>query len=384
MSDVAISQSLTTKEVFNFMESLASVEEMPEVDTFRKSTLRCLMDLLRASQAAFYLVDSKSQSINLDTGLGYGIDFSSLRTQYRQHFEQLDPFRQHAVEKVGVTLLSEVVSEQSFVKGEFYNDFLKQQDILHALNISLTANGDCIGVVALCRSASEPDFTLKDKAKAICLRPYLNKALRRRMTYEHANELSWLLSTSLQGLDHVGVILLDRNLNEVYSNTAARHLLSSFNGSSGSSNSLITGDRITLPEPLISFCQQQFHSTYSDVNTGTEISSLIINSGRTSIRVKVKKVSGRFFGEQKQYLCMNIHCSEEPPFQLSLSRATEFRLTAREIEVVQAIAKGSSNAQIGEDLFISCNTVKNHLKNIFAKVGVRNRTELFAVLLARH
>ncbi len=366
------------------MESMTSVEEMPEVDTFRKSTLRYLMNILRASHAAFYLTDSKSKSINLDTGLGYGIDFSSLRTQYRQHFEPLDPFHQHSTEKVGVTLLSEVVSEQSFVKGEFYNDFLKQQDILHALNISLTANGDCIGVVALCRSASEPNFTLKDKAKAICLRPFLNKALRRRITYEHANELSWLLSTSLQELDHVGVILLDRNLNEVYSNVTARRLLASFDGSPGSSNSPITDGHIKLPGPLISLCRQQFQITYSEENTGREISSLIINSGRASIRVKVKKVSGRFFGEHRQYLCMNIYCSEETSFQLPLTRVTEFLLTAREIEVVQAIAKGSSNVQIGKDLFISCNTVKNHLKNIFAKVGVCNRTELLTVLLTRH
>jgi len=380
---VAISQSLTAREVFSFMESLATFEEIPEVDTFRKSTLRYLMNILRASRAAFYLTDSKSKSINLDTGLGYGINFGSLRTQYRQHFEQLDPFRRHSIEKVGVTLLSEVVSEQSFVKGEFYNDFLKQQDILHALNISLTANGHCIGVVALCRSASEPNFTLKDKAKAICLRPFLDNALRRRMTYEHANELSWLLSTSLQGLDHVGVILLDRNLNEVYSNVAARRLLAGFDGSPDSSNSPVTGGHIKLPGPLISLCRQQFQITYSEENTGREISSLIINSGRASIRVKVKKVSGRFFGEHKQYLCMNIHCSEESSFQPSLSRIAEFQLTSREIEVVQAIAIGSSNAQIGEDLFISCNTVKNHLKNIFAKVGVRNRTELLAVLLAR-
>ncbi len=366
------------------MESLASVEEMPEVDTFRKSTLRCLMDVLRASHAAFYLTDSKNKSIDLDTGLGFGIDFGSLRTQYRQHFEQLDPFRQQPVNKPGVTLLSEVVSERSFVKGKFYNDFLKQQDILHALNISLTANGNCIGVVALCRSASEPDFTLKDKAKAICLRPYLNKALKRVMTFERANELSWLFSTSLEGLDHAGVILLDRNLNDVYSNVAARRLLSGFDSSPGSAEKLITSSHITLPEPLISLCQRQFQITYSDEDTDTEISSLIINSGRASIRVKVKKVVGRFFGEQKQYLCMNIHCSEELPFQPSLSRTAEFRLTAREIEVVQAIAKGSSNAQIGEDLFISCNTVKNHLKNIFVKVGVHNRTELLAVLIARH
>jgi DNA-binding NarL/FixJ family response regulator len=55
-------------------------------------------------------------------------------------------------------------------------------------------------------------------------------------------------------------------------------------------------------------------------------------------------------------------------------------LTAREVEVLQAVADGLSNKQIAEALFISTYTVQVHLRNVFAKLGVENRTN--AVTLA--
>jgi DNA-binding CsgD family transcriptional regulator/pimeloyl-ACP methyl ester carboxylesterase len=50
-------------------------------------------------------------------------------------------------------------------------------------------------------------------------------------------------------------------------------------------------------------------------------------------------------------------------------------LSAREIEVLRLLAAGKSNAQIAEELVISQNTVIRHVSNIFAKIGVENRTE---------
>ncbi|GAB1824550.1 response regulator [Herbidospora sp. RD11066] len=50
-------------------------------------------------------------------------------------------------------------------------------------------------------------------------------------------------------------------------------------------------------------------------------------------------------------------------------------LTAREVEVLRLIAGGRSNAEIGAALFIAETTVKTHVNNAFAKIGVRNRTE---------
>jgi DNA-binding NarL/FixJ family response regulator len=53
-----------------------------------------------------------------------------------------------------------------------------------------------------------------------------------------------------------------------------------------------------------------------------------------------------------------------------------FGLTPREIEIVQKIADGRSNKEVGEDCSIRERTVKHHLTNIFGKVGVSSRLEL--------
>lgn len=50
-------------------------------------------------------------------------------------------------------------------------------------------------------------------------------------------------------------------------------------------------------------------------------------------------------------------------------------LTPRELEVLAVIATGASNAEIAQDLYISVNTVKTHITNIFAKLDVTRRIE---------
>jgi two-component system, NarL family, nitrate/nitrite response regulator NarL len=58
-------------------------------------------------------------------------------------------------------------------------------------------------------------------------------------------------------------------------------------------------------------------------------------------------------------------------------------LTGREFEVLRLVARGASNMQIAEELVISVNTVKSHLKNILAKLQLENRTQAAAYALKR-
>jgi len=53
-------------------------------------------------------------------------------------------------------------------------------------------------------------------------------------------------------------------------------------------------------------------------------------------------------------------------------------LSERELEVLQFIAEGLTNQEIATRLYLSLYTVKAHARNIYAKLGVKNRTQAVA------
>jgi DNA-binding CsgD family transcriptional regulator len=61
-----------------------------------------------------------------------------------------------------------------------------------------------------------------------------------------------------------------------------------------------------------------------------------------------------------------------------------YDLTGREQQITSLIARGAGTADIAEELFLSEHTVRDHVKAIFAKVGVNSRGELVARLFADH
>jgi DNA-binding NarL/FixJ family response regulator len=65
------------------------------------------------------------------------------------------------------------------------------------------------------------------------------------------------------------------------------------------------------------------------------------------------------------------------------SRKLFEELTPREVQVLQLLVKGSANKQIGEHLNISEHTVKDHLKSVFGKLQVEDRTEAVTAAIQR-
>ncbi|EFQ82678.1 response regulator receiver domain protein [Aeromicrobium marinum DSM 15272] len=61
--------------------------------------------------------------------------------------------------------------------------------------------------------------------------------------------------------------------------------------------------------------------------------------------------------------------------QISRTPAPAASLTARELQVLRHVAKGFSNREIAGELFISENTVKNHIRNILEKLQMKSRME---------
>jgi two-component system NarL family response regulator len=51
------------------------------------------------------------------------------------------------------------------------------------------------------------------------------------------------------------------------------------------------------------------------------------------------------------------------------------QLTARELQVLRQVSRGQSNREIAEELYISENTVKNHIRNMLEKLQMKSRME---------
>ena len=63
------------------------------------------------------------------------------------------------------------------------------------------------------------------------------------------------------------------------------------------------------------------------------------------------------------------------PFSLNEARVKDLGITKRELEILELIARGMSNREIAEKLFVSENTVKTHSSRLFDKLSAKRRTQ---------
>jgi len=85
------------------------------------------------------------------------------------------------------------------------------------------------------------------------------------------------------------------------------------------------------------------------------------------------KMGGKLFDILRQLLRHQDFSGPRPPC-----------LTGRELEVLRHVAAGETSRGIGRLLFISENTVKNHIRNILDKLGLHTRNEAVLFALREH
>jgi two-component system, NarL family, response regulator LiaR len=69
------------------------------------------------------------------------------------------------------------------------------------------------------------------------------------------------------------------------------------------------------------------------------------------------------------------HVAADTSFNLNEAELSKLRISSRELEVLQFMAKGLSNKEIAERLFVSLNTIKTHSSNLFIKLEAERRTQ---------
>jgi len=77
----------------------------------------------------------------------------------------------------------------------------------------------------------------------------------------------------------------------------------------------------------------------------------------------------------RQVLDGNVWAGSDPGDEEGTGGANSLGLTERETSILQALARGLSNAEIAKELWVTEQTVKFHLTNIYRKLGAKNRTQ---------
>ena len=79
---------------------------------------------------------------------------------------------------------------------------------------------------------------------------------------------------------------------------------------------------------------------------------------------------------RKQIVLKEVHVpAPAGPFAVNSQKLEELEITPRELEILELMAKGMSNREIAEKLFVSENTVKTHSSRVFDKLGAKRRTQ---------
>src|SRR3712207_6171959 len=221
------------------------------------------------------------------------------------------------------------------------------------------------GGLCLSREKGRPDFAAREVGFVRRIAPHLGAGLR-------AATLQQELHEDQDSDDDAGVLVLDRWGTVVQHNAAAERRLRELGDLEGRWR-----EGAGLPDPIWTVLGALKGALKSE--TDRELNS--------SPYLRVRARSGRWLTLQASRTeqthtrpaeSMVIIAPAGPKEVLRL--ASSYGLSPREQEVVELAVRGASTKEISQTLYISEYTVKDHLKNIFGKVGVRGRRALIKQL----
>jgi DNA-binding CsgD family transcriptional regulator len=166
-----------------------------------------------------------------------------------------------------------------------------------------------------------------------------------------------------------GVLIFDEEGTPIFVNSAAMAIIK---------------DLKHIPEEICDLCKRQKEASVSDNGCGSSNCAVLTTGEGVHFAVRSIRLGGHGETQNSTHTMVLIEKIAEDR-QINFKKAQEeFGLTARELEVLRFVCAGYTNPKISETLFISRNTVKDHMRNIMRnimrKMGTGSRSQLVSLL----
>ena len=274
----------------------------------------------------------------------------------------VNPWTALARDRDGVTTLAEATGGD-LESSARYRDVFQPMGLGDELRAVLRTGDACWGLMCLHREAG-PGFSVQEQQLVRALAPHLAEGLRAGLLRIGVTETATI--------DAPGLVVLDP-----------------------------LGELVAATAPALAWFAELGHDPRSaspvpaDVSTAAGLLSRRVGidpAGSPVPRLRVRTLAGRWAVLHSSWLddvaghSGQVAVIIEPATSVEVAEVImqAYGLTQRERTVTRLICQGHSTAQIAAQLWITTNTVQDHLKSIFDKTGVRSRREVMARILRDH
>jgi len=247
-----------------------------------------------------------------------------------------------------------------------YQEILAPMDLGDELRAALVVGSKCWGFMCLHRERSSPNFTTAEAAFLAKLTPHLAEGLRTALLIGDARVPS-------PPPDGPGLLLLGDDLSLAAITPAAEGWLAEIAQSDWPTS-------LELPNAIYAVAARLLALERGDGQASPDLMP----------RMRLRTASGRWLvlhasrlrtAETEKRIAVIFE--EAQPSEIAPLIVDAYGLTKREGEITRLVLRGLSTAEVSGELHITPNTVRDHFKAIFDKVGVRSRRELVGQVFAQ-
>jgi DNA-binding CsgD family transcriptional regulator len=316
-------------------------------DDLRRNIADDLLNLLHADFLASFIW-------NEERGFFDNVIFLNMTpenlSRYHTYFRFCDPITPVLQKRRKATVVYEIMAQEELEKTEFFNDFLMADGLHHGINLYAYDRDLNIGDLRIWRAKNRPDFGPREALLLDTILPHFRNALRNaRILAEARNrEILW---ERVIGTTQTAVFLFDKGGRLLYRNVRAD----------------------AIEEDLPGTAYAAFFECVCSLSKGKLSRTEWGNFSLSSLHF-ISPING-----VSHHAVM---ATQSTPGTVDRDfLATKYRLSPREADIALLVCKGLTDQEIAGLLKIAFSTVRTHLKHLFTKLDVTNRTELIFALM---
>jgi len=330
-----------------------------------------------------FIHDTRAHSGALAINVGYEV--GTVRA-YQEHFAERNLWLRsgsHLLTPGSVRTSHMMCSRRAFLGSEWYADYCRPLNISQGIGATMHKDSMVTSNVAIFAGEDRAEFGSEEIALLKALMPHMQRALKIHMHVAASDLRQRELAEAMEPLA-VGVILVSKDARVIFANASAQRLLKQRDGLMTDRNGLraIQSREAAALRALIACTATEGGRVHPQSGGGLNVTRA---NGLRALQVLVSPIrplQSAHLGE-RAVAAIYVTDPEAMPEKPEVVFARLYNLTAAEAKVAAIIVRGRSGRQAAQELNVSYNTIKSHLKRIFAKTGTARQGDLIRLIVGR-